>query len=967
MGTKKISELPASTSLSDDSLFPVVTSGETKKATYELLKESLREDLVDDVDTFFVNGADYGEVGRWWDNNPNGEDRLYRFVTLTGNGRTIKFADSDDQITGVTTDRAGFVGNARDYTESDVTRNIVGIVGVVPVRTNDNTIVANDRVMSDAHGYAIKSTNNLGYRVLSVLERGLLEVVVSPNTDLIQRIKTDLTGVKVATANINGEPVTKITTGSSTRLATTKAVVDYVAEHSACSDSSSTKEELLDIVYTKEQSDERYALKGESGSGIGRKALPILYLYGDMSEMTKDVKVKMPYRWTDADGFADAGHQESGWADVKWQGNTSLLKPKKNFNVTFYKDPWKKNKDKHKYKDGWGKENKYVFKANATDLSQAKNVVGARIWSAMTKSRKSYPSGLSDTANHGAIDGFPCLLYHDGEYLGLYMMTVHKDNMTDLDDKIETNALVAGWNVTHTEIPDAITPIIQNGVSALKTYMNDVTNTFEDIDEYMDKESMIDYIIYTWVFAALDSMSQENFFYMTYDCTKFYMIMYDMDSTFGNNLQGGTEVPYTIPYITAESKGWYNVDDTTRAMLIHFIDVFKAEIIERYNFLRQNILTVDYIMEEVSNIMDAIGDEYKRDNIRWNINGGTFTEWQKKSTFENWIENRFITTDSDIKALNGDYIPCTGLTIDQTDVTTSKSFTITATKTPANASDEIVWQTSNREVATVNNGIVTVVGDGSCVITAICGTQKSTCKVTVNGLITWSDTATYSMDKGVIYETGGNKKLSGKIPVKAGKNYAITWVSGGYSYWSLALYKTDGTPISWSNDMLKNSTRTVYCSIPEAYEDNIYMRIACQWTTTYGGDIVVEVEESDDVWAKSNSAGFGAFAIIDKNTGDIGPVSLVENSSDSNWWAKNGMTYTMHKIPITEGQTVTVKNSSNAAIFFYDSDGNGISGNRGGNFALNDYSLVAPAGSAWCFCESRVPNSKLDTIDVIVS
>lgn len=197
MGTKKISELPASTSLSNDSLFPVVTSGETKKATYELLKESLREDLIDDVDTFFVNGADYGEVGRWWDNNPNGEDRLYRFVTLTGNGRTIKFADNDDQITGVTTDRAGFVGNARDYTESDVTRNIVGIVGIVPVRTNDNSITANDRVMSDAHGYAIKSTNNLGYRVLSVLERGLLEIVVSPNTDLIQRIKTDISNLQM--------------------------------------------------------------------------------------------------------------------------------------------------------------------------------------------------------------------------------------------------------------------------------------------------------------------------------------------------------------------------------------------------------------------------------------------------------------------------------------------------------------------------------------------------------------------------------------------------------------------------------------------------------------------------------------------------------------------------------------------------------------------------------------------------
>lgn len=143
-------------------------------------------------DTYYSNGADYGEVGIWNDENPNKENRLYRFVALAGDGRHIAIADSNDQIAGVTTDRAGFVGNANDYDRNDTSKNIVGIIGVVPVKTNDLTIKANDRVMSDDDGYAIKSSNNLGYRVIQVLEDGLLEIVVSVNTDMIQRIKTDM-------------------------------------------------------------------------------------------------------------------------------------------------------------------------------------------------------------------------------------------------------------------------------------------------------------------------------------------------------------------------------------------------------------------------------------------------------------------------------------------------------------------------------------------------------------------------------------------------------------------------------------------------------------------------------------------------------------------------------------------------------------------------------------------------------
>lgn len=178
----------------------------------QVTREKLAEDVqkrIYEPDVVTAGGADLAEVGFWVDDNPNNEDRLYRFVSIAGaTGKEIKIADSDDQIVGTSNlfDNVGFIGGYSIGDEEDNSKVIVSIVGVVPVKTNDSTIAAGDRVMSDDNGYAVKSSNNLGYRVLEVIEEGLLNIVVSPNTDMIQRIKTDIgnkQGKLTAGSNIN--------------------------------------------------------------------------------------------------------------------------------------------------------------------------------------------------------------------------------------------------------------------------------------------------------------------------------------------------------------------------------------------------------------------------------------------------------------------------------------------------------------------------------------------------------------------------------------------------------------------------------------------------------------------------------------------------------------------------------------------------------------------------------------------
>lgn len=81
-------------------------------------------------------------------------------------------------------------------------------------------------------------------------------------------------------------------------------------------------------------------------------------------------------------------------------------------------------------------------------------------------------------------------------------------------------------------------------------------------------------------------------------------------------------------------------------------------------------------------------------------------------------------------------IPCTNIALDKSTLsfTTIDTQTLVATLTPSNTTDNIVWSVSPSGICTVNNGVVTPVANGNCVIMATCGNQTVTCNVTVTGI-----------------------------------------------------------------------------------------------------------------------------------------------------------------------------------------------------------------------------------------
>ena len=81
-------------------------------------------------------------------------------------------------------------------------------------------------------------------------------------------------------------------------------------------------------------------------------------------------------------------------------------------------------------------------------------------------------------------------------------------------------------------------------------------------------------------------------------------------------------------------------------------------------------------------------------------------------------------------------VHCTSITLDKENLTfNEKGATqkLNATVLPENCTDNIIWNSTNRSVATVDdNGVVTSIANGVSVITATCGSKTDTCNVVVD-------------------------------------------------------------------------------------------------------------------------------------------------------------------------------------------------------------------------------------------
>ena len=335
--------------------------------------------------------------------------------------------------------------------------------------------------------------------------------------------------------------------------------------------------------------------------------LPVLELTGDVSGISKENEVTLQASYLAAD------QSFSSVCTLKWQGASSLAYEKKNFNIKFYQDETLAKKNKLDV--GWGKENKYTLKANYIDYTQSHNIVSAKLWGDIVKTRASQPQPLVNMVNGGAIDGFPVMLYINSMYQGLYTFNIPKDKWSMEDDAHPVKALVStnDWsdtcNFRAQAQPDAESwEIEENEMESDEAVFDSINQLIRFVREhsgedfrsgigtYLDVESYIDYMCFTMAGTMRDNVAK-NCMFVTYDGVKWYLTVYDLDSSWGLYWDGTQyySAQMLVPYI---SGGSIRVNEVQNLLWERMFACYAPEIRARYFALRGSVLSNEAILKK---------------------------------------------------------------------------------------------------------------------------------------------------------------------------------------------------------------------------------------------------------------------------------------------------------------------------------------------------------------------------------
>lgn len=470
--------------------------------------------------------------------------------------------------------------------------------------------------------------------------------------------------------------------------------------------------------------------------------------FGGALQQTKTEKV-VPFR------YISKTQDISGYAEIKAQGNISMSFPKKNQTVKLYKDADCTEKLKVDFK-GWGKQSKHCYKANWIDLSHARNIVSARLWGDIVKSRSNYaelPELLRTSPNHGAVDGFPIKVYAEGVYQGRYTLNIPKDKwMANMDDELDEHCILCGEGYTSgcfrvastgewtDEVHDSMPSLISTRwLEVINFVMNSTDEEFRaNLGNYFDIPSLIDYHLFGLAICGLDAYGK-NQLYMTYDGQKWIASAYDMDSTWGLYYNGSKMV--STAYGRTEYEDFVG-DREGNLLYIRLEANFYNELQSRWAELRTGALSMENIINRFERFTDIAPAELVKEDFASTTGGGKFTGIPSQSS--NNIQQirafalaRQAWTDEYVAGLT--LTPCTGITLDKTELSLTaegETQTLTATVTPSDTTDAVVWRSGDAGIATVVGGVVTAVANGETTITATCGNYSASCAVAVSGINT---------------------------------------------------------------------------------------------------------------------------------------------------------------------------------------------------------------------------------------
>ena len=340
-----------------------------------------------------------------------------------------------------------------------------------------------------------------------------------------------------------------------------------------------------------------------------KKETPKIYIEGELTMKEKnDIgKFKIKYK-------SESINLEK-YVTMKIQGSSSFWYPKKNYTIKFFND--EDCTDKYKVNFGWGRQNKYVLKANWTDKTHSRNIVTAHI-AAQVQDKYNL---FQNTPNNGLIDGFPVEVYLNNEFHGLYTLNIPKDDwLYGMDDNNPNHIIMVGekyseattfkevnidgWN---NQLDDNSPTVQQKMLRLINFVVNSTDQEFkENIEDYLNLDATLNYYVLCHTLNIADN-NAKNLIFVTYDGKIWYPTLYDLDTTFGSYYHGLELYPTD-----------YSLQMNHNRLFERLSILFKKEIEQRYKELRQNILSEENIINEIDKVYLQIEPSlFEKEQQKW--------------------------------------------------------------------------------------------------------------------------------------------------------------------------------------------------------------------------------------------------------------------------------------------------------------------------------------------------------------
>lgn len=355
---------------------------------------------------------------------------------------------------------------------------------------------------------------------------------------------------------------------------------------------------------------------------------------------------------------------------IKGQGGYSLRFPKKNFSTQFCDENWTEASTPEFVIGDWVGQDGFHFKAFYTDFSRGIGEIGYKLFKQVVADRRPYweRGGYEKESIARCFpDGFPCAVYLNGEFYGLFAVQLkkHRKNMNmkktvaehvHIDGNLSNVNLFNGrisWtnfevrnpkdlytasnttyngntpqelmgsdskhyadstDLAHVRMAKERTATVKEYVvllskynSMLSTHEADGEEAFkEEFERCFDIESLIDYYVFYRMLMNGDG-TLKNWQWFTYDGKKWMVTPYDLDQTFGITLYGFPR-PAT-----------HSLEDIPTGPFVYFNKYYRQEECERYYELRDNgVFTAENINSIIEDWYDRIGEDwYSVEKARW--------------------------------------------------------------------------------------------------------------------------------------------------------------------------------------------------------------------------------------------------------------------------------------------------------------------------------------------------------------